>query len=67
VIAPSVLLGAIGQPTATATAAAGRTVTFVAMQPTAAALVDGLVAAVRDRAARTAPVQSPNPPSNTET
>jgi uroporphyrinogen-III synthase len=66
-IGPGVVLGAIGQPTASAAVTAGRPVTFVAAQPTATALVDGLVVAARDRAARTPLPQYPHAPSTTET
>ena len=42
-IDPATVLGAIGRPTATAMAQSGRTVDFTAGQPTAKALVDGLL------------------------
>jgi uroporphyrinogen-III synthase len=42
-IDPVTVLGAIGRPTATAMAQSGRTVDFTAGQPTAKALVDGLL------------------------
>ena len=45
-IDPATVLGAIGRPTATAMAQSGRTVDFTAGQPTAMALVDGLLDAV---------------------
>jgi uroporphyrinogen-III synthase len=45
-IDPATVLGAIGRPTATAMQQSGRTVDFIAGQPTAAALVDGLIDAV---------------------
>ena len=45
-IDPATVLGAIGRPTATAMAQSGRTVDFTAGQPTATALVDGLLDAV---------------------
>lgn len=66
-IGPTVVVGAIGRPTADAAGAAGRQVGFVATQPTAAALVDGLVAAAADRARRTVDTPSSHPPSNSET
>ncbi len=45
-IDPATVLGAIGRPTATAMRQSGRTVDFTARQPTATALVDGLLDAV---------------------
>ena len=45
-IDPVTVLGAIGRPTATAMAQSGRRVDFTAGQPTATALVDGLLDAV---------------------
>ena len=71
-IGPTVVLGAIGRPTAAASAAAGRPVTFVARQPTATALIEGLVTAARDRAARdqaatTPAAHPPKPPMTSET
>jgi uroporphyrinogen-III synthase len=45
-IDPATVLGAIGRPTATAMRQSGRTVDFTAGQPTATALVDGLLDAV---------------------
>lgn len=71
-IGPTVVLGAIGRPTAAAVAAAGRPVTFVALQPTATALIEGLVTAARDRAARdsaakTPAAHPPSPPITSET
>ncbi len=66
-VGPAVVLGAIGQPTARAAESAGRPVAFVAAQPTAAALVDGLVDAARHRAAKALPVQSARPPSTSDT
>ena len=71
-IGPTVVLGAIGRPTAAAVAAAGRPVTFVALQPTATALIEGLVIAARDRAtgdsaAKTPAAYPPNPPTTSET
>ena len=52
-IDPATVLGAIGRPTATAMAGSGRTVDFTAGQPSATALVDGLLdaAGVRSRPA----------------
>ncbi len=76
-IGPTVVLGAIGRPTAAAVAAAGRSVTFVALQPTTTALIEGLVTAARDRAAcdraardsaaKTPAALPPNPPITSET
>ena len=65
-IGPAVVLGAIGQPTARAAQSAGRTITYVAEQPTPAALVDGLVTAAGQRTAGAPRVPSSNPSSATE-
>ena len=68
-IGPTVVLGAIGRPTATAAATAGRPVAFVAAEPTAAGLVAGLdsyaTAHPRQRSRREA--SHPIEPGHTET
>lgn len=59
-IAAGTVLGAIGRPTAAAAEAAGRRVHFTAERPTAAALVDGLIAAARN--VGTMPTRTPDHP-----